>query len=143
MKVQKLERVALTVKNLEEAVKLFSNLFDTTFERCPDTVVRKITEHADPAFEGLKLKIAMSPIGWELLETDPPPEKEGVRAFHFKVSNLERAKAEMKAKGIRLLAEVTYGNLKEAVFSPDDLHGARLCLAEFDAPTAVDAVMQR
>ena len=144
MKVERLERVCLAVKNLEAAVKLFSSLFDTTFEMCPaDTLIRKPTKHADPSFETIKIRLAISPLGLELLESDPPAETEGVRSFHFKVPNLEEAKAEMEAKGVRLLTEVIYGNLKEAVFCPDDLSGARLVLTEFDAPSAVDAILQR
>jgi uncharacterized protein YjbI with pentapeptide repeats len=57
------------------------------------------------------------------------------------VTNLEEAK-EMKSR-IHLLAEITYGDLKEAICSPADLHGARLCLSEFSAPSAVDAIMQK
>lgn len=144
MKVEKLERVALTVKNLDEAIRLFSDLLGTTFERNPAaTFVKNVTEHADRAFEETRLRVAISPIGLELIETIPPTEKEGVRSFHFKVSDLDQAKAEMKEKGIRLLAEIAYGGLKEAIFSPSDLHGGRLCLTEFEAPTAIDAILQR
>jgi hypothetical protein len=38
------------------------------------TLIRKVTEHADRRFEGSKIKIAMSPFGVELVETDPPVE---------------------------------------------------------------------
>ena len=41
---------------------------------------------------------------------------------------------EMKQKGIRLIAEAKVGALKEAVYSPDDLHDIPLGLVEYKAP---------
>lgn len=150
MKVEGLVGVALTVKNLDEAISLFSDLLGTTFEKIHSKVAKgevkfekTITKHADRAFEETKIKVAISPIGLELIETIPPTEKEGIRSFLLKVSNLEEAKAEMELKGIRLVAEAKIGGLKEAIYSPDDLRGARLTLVEYDAPTPIEAILQK
>ena len=150
MKVERLDLVAMDVKDLDEAARFFSDLFETTFENL-DTLLAKdgrksettVTEHADRAFEEAPIKLVISPLGIELLQTIPPLEGEGTRAIAFKVSDLEQAKAELKKKGVRLLKEIRAGGFKEAIFSPDDLHGMRLALFEYEAPSIKDAYLQR
>lgn len=150
MKVEKIDRIALTVNNLDFAIRLFSTVFGTTFDTVHDKIEkgkvkqeRKITEYADKAFEETEKKVALSPMGLELIETIPPTEKEGVRSFHFKVSNLDEAMAEMERKGIRLIGEIKIGGLREAIYSPEDLHGARILLVEYETPTAMGAILQK
>lgn len=145
MKVEKLDRVAMHVDNLEEAIALFSSILGTRFDMTPREGVKfkkTITEHADRAFEEIRNRIAISPEGIELVEMPKPQPKEGLRSFHLKVSNLEEAKAQMKAKGIRMTAELELGGLKEAIYSPEDLHGVRLVLVEYDAPSVISAMRQ-
>ena len=146
MKIERLELANVDVKNLDEAVKRFSDILGLTFVNAPIVKgeEKTITEHADRAFEKTKLKkVAMDRRGFlALIESDPPVEKEGLRNIHFKVPNLEEAKAEMKRKGVRLLTEFKAGRLKNAIFHPDDVHGIRLCLHEYEAPTPVDAMLQ-
>jgi hypothetical protein len=145
MKIEKLDRVVIGVRSLDKAEKLFSKLFGIKFERSPiHTMVKTLTEHADQAFKKIEYRnVAIAPVGLELIETSPPVETEGIRSFHFKVSNLEEAKIEMEEKGIHLVAEVTHGGLKEAIFSPEDLHGARIVLVEYEAPTVISAILQK
>src|SRR4030042_3241707 len=99
MKFEKLERVVLAVKNLDDAEKLFSDLFGIKFFRTTDKIARgeikitrKFTEHAVSALKDFQRRPAFSAEGIELLETIPPVEKEGIRSLCFKVSNLEEAK---------------------------------------------------
>lgn len=148
MEIERLERVAVAVKNIDEAIALFSKVFGFTFvktvELCAEAGVERkktITEHGDYASEEAwnRAKVAISPIGLEVIESDPPVEKEGVRSFHFKVSNLEQAKAEMKEKGIRLVAQLDIGLLKEAIYSAEDLCGCRIVLTEYATPTVFEA----
>ncbi len=147
MKIEKLEPVGVNVKNLNEAVKLFSDILGTTFVNHTEEAQKgekTVTEHADRTFEETKFKVATDRTGYlTLIESIPPREKEGVRSLRFKVPNLEQAKAEMKQKGIRLLGEAKQGGAKVAIFSPDDLHGVRLVLMEYEAPTLVDAFLQK
>ncbi|MFC2017525.1 VOC family protein [Chloroflexota bacterium] len=151
MKIEKIEGVSVNVKNLDEAVKLFSDILGITFVDFTDVPAEKtVTEHADRPFEQAKtgkgggMKVALDRAGYMMLiEMDPPLEKEGLRTLRFKVPNLEQAKAEMKRKGIRLLAEAKVGGMREAIFSHDDLHGIRLVFQEYEAPTLVDAVLQK
>ncbi len=145
MKVEKVEYVCADVKNLDEAVKLFSDILGTTFVNLGELKLElTIPEQEGRALPETKMKIAMDRKGFlELIEASPPVETEGVRRVFLKVPNLEEAKAEMKQKGIRLLAEIKVGNLKEALFSADDLHGIPLGLMEYEAPTALDAILQK
>ena len=150
MKIEKIDRVVIHVKDLAKAERLFSDLFKTTFDEYADRIMRGevkreriLTEYADPSFEERGLKVAHSPIGLELIETIPGVENEGIRSIVLKVPNLDEAKAEMRKKGIRLLLEVKLGGLREAIFSPDDLHGVRLCLAEYQTPTVMEAILQK
>jgi len=146
MKIEKIDRVAVAVKNLDQAEKFFADLLGTTFQRSPTSdIVKTLTEHGQRVLkekETKYVKVAISPTGLELVETSPPCDQEGIRSFHFKVSNLEEAKTQMKNKGIHLLTEIKHGGLKEAIFDPDDLHGIRLVLVEYDAPTPMTAILQ-
>jgi len=150
MKVEKLERVAISVKNLDEAIKLFSGVLNISFNIIPyDTGIKRTgTVTADSELgskerEKRPAKLAISPLGLALVETDPPPEKEGLRSLLLKVANLEQAKVEMETKGITKLAEATLGGQREAIYSPDDCHGVRIALIDYDTPDSMSAILQK
>lgn len=140
MKVERLERVGINVKNLDEAINLFSRILGTTFVKQQwGKAERTITEHVDRKLVETNRKVALDRTGFlELIEPTPPAEKEGLRNIHLKVQNFEQAKAEMKREGIRLIEEIKGPHFKEAVFHPDDLCGVRLCLVEYDAQDMLD-----
>ena len=147
MKIGKIEHVSINVKNLDEAVKRFSDVFGTTFVYSDEGVVEKtVTEHADTTYDvayvpgrGGNLKLAMDRAGClSLVESDPPLEKEGLRSLYFKVPDIEQAKAEMKQKGVRLTAAVKAERVKEAIFNADDLHGVRVVLVEYQGLNYTD-----
>ena len=142
MKIEKIAGTLISVKNIDETVKFFSDLLGITFEEVPPDIkrIKTITKYADPAAEVVKMRIAISPTGLELVETDPPPEKEGLRSVMFKVPDLEQAKADMQKKGVRLIADIKLGGLKEALFRADDLHGTRVALVEYNTPTVMEAI---
>lgn len=145
MKIEKLEFVAVDVKNLKEAVKLWSDILGTTFIDLSDVRdERAITDNVVRTFEETERRCAIDRTGFiELIESTPPVEKEGLRTVVFKVSNLEQAKAEMQQKGIRIGADVKFGGAKEVIFNSADLNGVRLCFVDYDAPTFVDAMQQK
>ena len=47
----------------------------------------------------------------------------------------------MKRKGIRLLHESTLGNVRQALYNPEDLHGCRIDLIEYEGPSAIEAIL--
>lgn len=119
MKVEKLDRVVISVANLERAKEFLSDLLGTRFHEFPST--------------GTEDKAAISPLGIELLESVPPSGTYGVWDFHLKVSNLREAKKEMIRRGIRHLQDIEIGKLKEAIFHLDNLN-LRLVLVEYEEP---------
>lgn len=83
--------------------------------------------YADRAFKEKDTEyvgVSISPEGLELIETSPPCAEEGIRSYHLKVSDLNEAMARMEEKGVHKLTVFTFGNMREAVYSAEDLYGA-------------------
>ncbi|MFC1929668.1 VOC family protein [Chloroflexota bacterium] len=146
----KFERVTINVKNLEEAKRFFSDLLETPFVGKPAAFYEKIDKgeikyETDippdaPPTEKFTFKNAVShDLGIELFEQDPPPPRFGVRNITWRVDDIEKAKEEMKKKGIRLLGARKCGHWKEAVFSADDMYGVRWVLNEYEGPNVFEA----
>ena len=157
MKVERLDLVVIDVKDIDEAVKFFSDLFETPFEKlyAPGRKFRRtvISTNAEPVEEKPKHSMAMSPfpggLGLELIQDlglelsqDPASVKQGLRSLAFKVADLEQAKTEMKEKGIRLVYEVHIGDYKAVVFNADDTYGVRIGLTEYKGDNVADAIMK-
>jgi catechol 2,3-dioxygenase-like lactoylglutathione lyase family enzyme len=117
MKVEKLDRVVIIVKDIKTAKEFFSDLLETRFDDVPE----------------IEDKAAISPLGVELLELVPPREKYGIFDFHLKVPNIECAREEIERKGARHIENIEIGNLKEAIFHLDDFN-LRLVLVEYKKP---------
>ena len=122
MKAEKIDHVAIMVKDLEQAGKLFSELFETEF-------TGHDVKEAD-------VRNLMSPLGIELvtpLTPDGPSAKtlerrgEGLMMLSLQVSNLKEAVAEMESRGIRRIGGI--GD-KIALFHPRDVHGVMIELKE-------------
>ena len=95
MKVEKIDHIHVVVKDLEAAAKFFSDLLGTQFFGPRESV-------------GLGDKIAFDNLGFELMQPTGPGKVaklleehgEGVVHIGLKVSNLDEAVAELRAKGI-------------------------------------------
>ncbi len=157
MQVEKLDRIVMYVKDIDEAKERFSRLLGITFEEIPAEGVEPASLVPGPKALALagdqplpepdettqRTRVAISPSGLELMEGDVssmPGGVEGIRAFHFKVSDFEAAKAEMEEKGVPLLSDITLGKLREAIYHPDDLHGAMMGLVSYPTATAMEAI---
>ena len=126
MKVKKISHIAILVKDLEQASKLYAELFGTDFS------TKIISEQNDT--NGL-----MSPIGIELvtpLTTDGPVSKalekrgEGFVTVALDVPDIEEGIADMQAKGVRMLGRGDTDMGKLATFHPKDLNGVMVELVE-------------
>ncbi|OGP94303.1 MAG: hypothetical protein A2157_02110 [Deltaproteobacteria bacterium RBG_16_47_11] len=137
----KLDRMTINVKNLEEAKRFFSELLETTFEDMPEEMVkgRQKIEISPPAPD-FKFRFAVSPIGIELFETDPPVAVEGVRNVTWRVENIEQAREEMKKRGIERVFDARCGSWKEAVYKAEDVHGVRWVLNEYEGESVMKAM---
>ena len=148
----KFERIAIHVDDLDAAVKHFSELFETTFEKRPEALNEGIRtgalefekiiqpDHPNPAFEQATLTAAISPDGIELTRREPLPEKLGLRNITWRVDDLEQAKAAMKEKGFPMLVEYKMPHWGEAVF---DVYGIRWVITAFEDATIWEARLRK
>jgi len=140
MNVEKIEILGFDVRDLNEAMKKFSDILGTTFHVFDGT--SQPVESDNSTYENIRAKAAIDRRGFiELVEAVPAVERDAVRNIHFKVPNLDEAVQEMKLKGYRLIDIVHIGGLKEAIFNPEDFCGIRLCFVEYDEPTLVEAML--
>jgi predicted enzyme related to lactoylglutathione lyase len=103
MKVKGIERVALQVKDLDDAMALFSELLGTRFQR-HDV---RIGESA--------LRLAFSELGLELLQEVPASDDETLRSFHFRVEDIEEVREAIAAASGEVLAEFSVGEMAHVV----------------------------
>ncbi len=134
MKVEKINHVAIMVKDLEKAGKFFADLFDTEFG-----------PWGHPEGEEEDTKEIISPLGICLAAPHVPDgpaarfldrRGEGMVALVLKVPNLEEAIADMESHGVRLInrgefLSVKLGSVKIAEFHPRDVHGVSIGLIEY------------
>ena len=90
--------------------------------------------------DDLDIKAAIAPPGIEIIEpltsdgvTSRILERhgEGLTLLSLKVPNLDEGVAEMEAHGIRLINRLEVGELKIAIFHPEDTYGATIELIEY------------
>ena len=127
MKVEKMDHIAIFVKDLDKAKKLFSDLLGTEF--------------TEPVMvEQLGFRQTLEPLGIEFVESTSPDgpiaktielKGEGVGLIGLKVPDLEEAVAEMESRGFRLVSRVEQGQLKAAQFHPKDTFGVMIELLEY------------
>ena len=138
MKVEKIDHVAINVKDLKKAAQFFADLLGTEFS-------------SSAVFKELDLVSLVDPLGVELIEpltADGPTAKaieqrgEGVSLLSFKVSNVDEAMAEMKARGIRLVNMIDRPKMKAAIYHPKDTFGVMIELIEYKAEHPTVAVRE-
>jgi len=128
MKMEKLDRVLVAVKDLDAASKFFSDVLGLAFDGV----------HAD---ESQDVKYTRTPQGFELIQStspDGPVAKfidkrgEGLYGVIFKPSDMKAAIKEMEEKGLKLVANPVTGGLEEAYFHPKDSHGVMIVLCDYE-----------
>ena len=88
--------------------------------------------------------MAISRAGLELIDSAlRPGESPRVACFHFKVSDYEGARAEMEQKGIPLLADITLGTLREAIYQPQGPDTPMMGLVAYDRPYVMDSIKSK
>lgn len=130
--IQKLDHIGIAVNNIEEALKLYSEVLG--LELAGTEIV-----------EEQKVKVAFLPVGdteVELLESTSPDgpiakfieaKGQGIQHMAFKVDNIEEAIEEMKAKGMRMIDEKPRygaGGAKIAFMHPKSSNGVLIELSE-------------
>jgi methylmalonyl-CoA/ethylmalonyl-CoA epimerase len=122
MKVEKIDHIAILVDDLSQAERFFTNLLGTKFTRIGE-------------FKETDIKSSIDPVGIELIEPltpDGPTAKSlktrggGLHLLSLRVTDVDEAMAEMKSKGIRLIAQARVGKDKAALYHPKDTYGVML-----------------
>ncbi len=122
MKIEKIDHVAILVDNLGKAEKFFEDLLGTKF-----TVVGE--------FKETDMRSVMDPVGIELIEPltpDGPTARSlktrggGLNLLSLRVTDFDEATAEMKSKGIRLVAQGRVGKDRIAVYHPKDTYSVMI-----------------
>jgi len=130
--IKKIDHIGIAVKNLEEALKLYTEVLGLEVE-------------GTEVVEDQKVKVAFLPVGdseIELLESTDPEgpisryiEKrgEGIQHIALRVDNIEQALEEVKKKGIKLIDEKPRygaGNARIAFLHPKSTNGVLIELTE-------------
>jgi methylmalonyl-CoA/ethylmalonyl-CoA epimerase len=127
LKIEKIDHVAIRVRDLQKARKFFSEVFGLDF--------RELGNSTD-----LDIKSIMDTNGIELVEPllpDGPNSRliakygEGLTLLSLKVSNLDQALNELKEKGVRVTARVQANDMLIAVLHPKDTFGVMIELIEY------------
>lgn len=127
MKVEKIDHIAIRVKNMKEACKFFSELFGMEF-----------TELGE--IKDMDARSSVEPLGVEIIEPLTPNgvtaktlehAGEGLSLLSLKVSNLDEAAAEMKSRGIRQVGKMDRAGLRVVVYHPKDTYGVMIELIEY------------
>lgn len=109
--IGKIECVVLDVKNLEQKMPFYQDLFGIKFNPPEQHVLS----------DGTEIKAAWCPdFGFELVEqTKPRINREGVRAFHIRVKDIAKVKSDFEKRGLRPVREIYTEkyNIREAVYS--------------------------
>ncbi|PAB57614.1 methylmalonyl-CoA epimerase [Anaeromicrobium sediminis] len=132
MKALKVDHIGIAVKDLEATLKFYQEVLGLELE-------------GTEVVEEQKVKVAFLPVGdteVELLEStdkDGPIARyiekkgEGMQHIAFRVSNIEEAIADMKAKGVRMIDETPRygaGGAKIAFCHPKSTNGVLVELSE-------------
>ena len=130
--IQKLDHIGIAVANLEDALKLYSEVLGLNLA-------------GTEIVEEQKVRVAFLPVGdteVELLESTSPDgpiakfieaKGQGIQHMAFKVDNIEEAIEEMKAKGMRMIDEKPRygaGGAKIAFMHPKSSNGVLIELSE-------------
>jgi len=128
MNFEKIERIAIGVRNLDEAKKRFEDLLGITFdEPLQDDV--------------LKMKAVYSTSGLELVAGTEPgtiidkfveTRGEGIFCIVLKVKDIEETAKVLETKGLRRVGSLKFGGLKELAFHPREAHGVQIVLSAYE-----------
>lgn len=147
MEIERMQTVGIVVHDMEKGIEQFSRMFGVEFtpQVFPDDFDVEIvpTPYQDGitmGFDGYRL--AIDDDGYfELLEFTSL--NEGFRNIHLKVADMDVAKADAEASGLRLVLEYVVGTMREAVFDSGDTYGVRICLLEFPGNSLIRAMNEK
>ena len=130
MKIEKMVHTSLLVRDMDKAIKFFSEVLDLEFPEPWETPELDIRETTD-AVGLINLVTPLSPTG----VTGRELARRGERAvcICYKVPSVDEATAEMQAHGIRVIAKSVWGEMPWVAFDPRDTFGVMIEFVEYRA----------
>lgn len=142
MKVERLDRVYVYVRDLRKAIGFFSDLLGTNF--------------SEPmALNDVGMISSYSPTGLVLASPSSPDSHvartierrgEGVSIVAFKVTDIEEAAAHFASRGVRLAQRFSLGgigNVEGAVHHPKDAYGVQIDLNQYKEESPMYIALQK
>jgi methylmalonyl-CoA/ethylmalonyl-CoA epimerase len=131
MKLDKIEHIGLAVKDIEEAAKLYEDVFGCHISEVIDVPDRKL-KIAFIDISGTKLELLMGTDDESTISKFIEKKGEGIHHVCFEVEDVEKAAAQLQEKGIELVDKPRMGaEGKKIVFiKPKSTHGVLIELAE-------------
>ncbi|MBI4284383.1 MAG: VOC family protein [Chloroflexi bacterium] len=129
MKVESIDHITIRVRDLKKAIAFFADLFETRFTDLGEFKEQGIRMSIDPLGIGIA----------EPLTPDSPLAKaidkrgEGLSVISLMVADIEKAVAEAKARGIRLIGRQEETKFRTAILHPADTFGAMIELIQWKA----------
>jgi methylmalonyl-CoA/ethylmalonyl-CoA epimerase len=127
LKIEKIDHVAIRVKDLAKARKFFEEAFGSNFRSLGNS-------------PELDIMSIMDTNGIELVEPalpDGPNARmiakygEGLTLLSLKVTDLDEAVEDIQKKGVRVTARVQTGDMRMAILHPKDTFGVQIELIEY------------
>ncbi|WP_425089053.1 VOC family protein [Stappia sp.] len=129
MKIERLDRIALGVRDLDETAAFFEGLLGIRFDAPLSD--DKLGMEARYSREGLEL-VAGHP--GSVVDKFTSSRGEGVFCVVFKVLDMDEAVRHFREKGLEPVNDVTFGALREVAFHPARAHGLQIVLAAYPDP---------
>ncbi|MBN1375858.1 MAG: VOC family protein [Dehalococcoidia bacterium] len=128
MKIEKIDHIAIRVRDLAKARKFFTDAFGSNFRSLGNS-------------PELDIKSIMDVNGIELVEPllpDGPNSRllakygEGLTLLSLKVTDLDEAVKDIEKLGVRITAKVQTGDMRMAILHPKDTFGVQIELIEYN-----------
>jgi methylmalonyl-CoA/ethylmalonyl-CoA epimerase len=131
MKLDKIEHIGIAVKDIEEAAKLYEDVFGCQISDTIDVPDRKLKIAFIDIF-GTKLELIMGTDDESTISKFIEKKGEGIHHICFEVEDVEKAAAQLQEKGIELVDKPRMGaEGKKIVFiKPKSTHGVLIELKE-------------
>ena len=134
MKIQGIDHIVIAVRDLDKAVKFFSELLETDFEELNGTL-KEMGVRSMISPEGIEL---ISPTTQNEVAKFLEQKGEGLYALSLRVKDAMQAAADARKKGIRVIHETSqeqlgtrYSDFREILLHPKDAYGVLLLLTEY------------
>lgn len=135
MKIEKIDRIALGVADLEKASRFFSDLLGIEFDP-PGEGEEEIGLRGRYSALGLELTAPYGH-GDSVIKRFIEKRGEGVFCVVLKVDNLDEALKHFTDRGLRVMGDtrkwMDNPKFKEVAFHPKDSYGMQIVLAEYEA----------